>query len=157
MIFRIVSKFGVVLKDSIRATDDCGIPHMATSSLWEIPNVLRYLIIVLIIEDNTSTSSIVFQPSRSASFTYSLSFQVFIFYPLPFGLNNRPAPHLFFQFPLWCLLGLFTELMQQDILIHRVCFGGDSPCPVIFPRIMLYCLQKSLTHRIYPTTSNFRA
>ena len=33
-IFIRVAKFGVVLKDSILATEDCGMSHIAASSRW---------------------------------------------------------------------------------------------------------------------------
>ena len=40
-IFSRVSRLGIVLKDSIRATEDCGMPHLAASSRWLNPIALR--------------------------------------------------------------------------------------------------------------------
>ena len=67
-----VPRFGVVLQDSIRATDDCGIPHIAASSLWLSPREVRCSTMALTMEEIFSTSSMSFPISGSTVLTCSL-------------------------------------------------------------------------------------
>ncbi len=68
-----VPRFGVVLQDSIRATDDCGIPHIAASSLWLSPREVRCSTMALTIEDIFSTSSMSFPIYISIIVDYTIS------------------------------------------------------------------------------------
>ena len=71
-IFSRVSRLGIVLKDSIRATEDCGIPHLAASSRWLNPIALRCSTIAFTIADIASASRISFAMSGSTAATCSL-------------------------------------------------------------------------------------
>ena len=58
MILIIVSTLGLTTQASILATDECGIPHLSAKSLCEMPNSFLLSIIALMIEANSSISSI---------------------------------------------------------------------------------------------------
>ncbi len=71
-IFKRVPRLGVVLQDSILATEDCGRPHMAASSRWLRPSAFRCSTMAVTIAATSSVSLMSFAVLGSTVRTYSL-------------------------------------------------------------------------------------
>ena len=73
-IFKRVPRLGVVLHDSILATEDCGRPHMAASSRWLRPSAFRCSTMAVTIAATSSVSLMSFAVSGSTVRTYAEKF-----------------------------------------------------------------------------------
>ena len=112
---RSVSRRGVVLLDSIRATDDCGILHKLARSRWLKPSAARCLIMAEMIAASASASSSISFPTGSVCFTWSLySFQFIVV--APFFLCSLLLRLLLGQFLLEVF---FASFLDNDEAVHK--------------------------------------
>ena len=124
-ILRSVLRFGMLLPDSILATEECGSPQRAARSRWERLRSWRRPIMVPTIWEIASASSISFAISGFSALTW-----FFVICPgchISYPLSVDPVVTFCFclpDFPLGCLLCFLPELMKKNVSVTQ-CYGKN--------------------------------